>query len=621
MSNEICFDLENESDNALAIKIKNDILDKLLRCSTESEVKDTINEIITNNYESLDISSVRTGEAPIATVLGPVLDSFVVCSLEETTSNLNNTQIQVGEILKNAIDLVCNPPTFTIPSPFPIVDPSQDFLKQLQLALLKLVVKILLSLLKNLLQLTIQICSSGLTPQNSYGSANFGDLLAASFGNAIDESTTYINDVFAAFGLDPNGVPATVIVTTGEACADEQEPVVAKPTSDFLNDLSSVLTPTEVCSLLDGSPSDETYQIVEELLNFDYPNIKSLFNTRAKIKELFILLGKKIDPKLCETIRNNAENISSRPELCFTDDGTQLRKIFLKERELSDEEIESLLDKERERQKTNLEKVANIIATIKSDPNKLFGEQPNIFCKNGNSGLISMDQMPSLSDNITRTANYIFNLFATTNKNETNYYASSLITQEKILNPDEPVIAKFTTLSIQDKDGNIQTLSNTLNPTFVQRTSFGSFDLCDPFGNTDIDSLKAYYSGDSGGTIDTIDDDGNLDIQAIISVTSKKQARKLGIGDNVFIANYKTEEKLAVDLFDTNYGIINSGSSTSTTYPNSKFLGDLITTDISNMSININIPTKFTLFGQQTTFPDFTTIETDENIIVYTNGI
>jgi hypothetical protein len=618
MSNEICFDLENESDNALAIKIKNDILDKLLRCSTESEVKQAINEIITDNYESLDISKVRTGEAPIATVLGPVLDSFVVCSLEETTSNLNNTQIQVGEILKNAIDLVCNPPTFTIPSPFPIIDPSQDFLKQLQLALLKLVVKILLSLLKNLLQLTIQICSSGLTPQNSYGSANFGDLLAASFGNAIDESTTYINDVFAAFGLDPNGVPATVIVTTGEACADEQEPVVAKPTSDFLNDLSSVLTPTEVCSLFDGSPSDETYQIVEELLSFDYPNIKSLFNTRVKIKELFILLGKKIDPKLCETIRNNAETISSRPELCFTDDGTELRKVFLKERDLSDEEIESLLDKEREKQKTNLEKVANIIATIKSDPNKLFGEEPNIFCKNGNAGIISMDQMPSLSNNISSATDYTFNLFATTNKNEASYYASSLLTQDKVLNSDEPVIAKFTTLSIQDKNGNAQTIINTLNPTFVQRTSFGSFDLCDPFGNTDIDSLKAYYSG---GSIDTIDDDGNLNIQAIISVTSKKEARKLGVGDNVFIANYKTEEKLAVDLFDLNYGIINSGSNTSATYPNSKFLGDLITTDVSNMSISINVPTKFVLFGQQTTLPDFTTVESVDNIVIYTNGI
>jgi hypothetical protein len=38
------------------------------------------------------------------------------------------------------------------------------------------------------------------------------------------------------------------------------------------------------------------------------------------------------------------------------------------------------------------------------------------------------------------------------------------------------------------------------------------------------------------------------------------------------------------------------------------------------MSININIPTKFSVFGEQTTVPDFTTIESTDNIIIYIDG-
>jgi hypothetical protein len=620
---EVCFDIENESNNTLAIKIKNDIIDKLLTCSTKEEAKQVLNEVITENYNSLDISKVRTGDASIAITneIGPVLDSFVVCSLEESINdpNLSSTQIQVGELLKNAIDLVCNPPSFAVPQPFPIIDISDDFLKQLLLALTKVAVKILISLLKKLLQLIIDVCSSGLSNENLFGGANLADVLAQSFAGSIQEATTYINDVFGAFGLDPNGVPATSIVQTGEPCDEETtEPTSAKTTSDFLDDLSSVLTPTEICSLFEGTVSDQTYQIIEELLQFDYPSIKSVFNSRIKIKQLFLLLGKKVDPNICKAISDNAQRISSVPDLCLSDDAVAVRKSFLQQRDLSDEEIEELLDKERERQKANLEKVAEIIAKIKNDPNKLLGdESPNIFCRGGQSGIISIDQMPSLKESINRSTDYIFNLFAKTNINETNYFASSLLKQEKTLNEDDPTIPKFTNLTIQDKSGNIQLIPNTLNPTFVQKTSIGSFELCDNQGNTDIDSLKSYYSG---GAIDTIDEDGNLDIQAILSVTSKKQARKLGSGDNVYIANYTSKQVLTPDLFNSKYGIINSGSAIDSTFPITKFLGDLITTDISNMSININIPTKFSVFGEQTTVPDFTTIESTDNIIIYIDG-
>jgi len=142
---DYCFDLEDTPENILAIKIKEDIIDKLVACSSETEVKNVLNQVITDNYESLDIEQLRLGSASI----GPVIDSFVACALDETSENLLDTQITVADLLKNAIDLLCDPPSFNIPAPFPIIDISAEFLKQLLIALLRLVMKIILSILKN----------------------------------------------------------------------------------------------------------------------------------------------------------------------------------------------------------------------------------------------------------------------------------------------------------------------------------------------------------------------------------------------------------------------------------------------------------------------------------------
>lgn len=619
VTTEYCFELDEIPENILAKKIKEDVIDKLLSCSTKEEVQLKLNEIITENYESLDIEELRTGATPI----GPVLDSFVACSLEDSTENLTNVQIQIGDLLKNAIDLVCNPPTFNIPAPYPIIDISDAFLKQLFLAFLRLIMKIILSLLKKILSLIIDICQSGLSVQNLFGSQNFGDILSDAFGGAVDEATSFINEVFGAFGIDPNGIPATSIVE-GEGCLEPITLGENKATSQFLNDLSSVLTPLEICDLFDNNTNEQTFQVIEELMKYEYPNFGAVFNTRTKIRDLFKLLGKKVDPRLCQTIRENADKVTSNPDICFTNEAIELRKNFLGKKRLSDEQIEQLLDKEREAQTTNLDKIGQIIAAIKTNPNSLFGDQQDIFCKNGQSGIVSMDMMPSLRNSATNTLNYTYNIYAVTAIKEIEAFGGKLLVQEKILDAEEPVIPKFAAYTIQDSEGNTKTFPNMVNPTFTQRTSFGHFDLCDDEGAIDNDSLLSFYNNKDNAQ----DDDGNIDIQKVISVTSKKDAKKLG-GDNVYIANYKSTPKIANDFYNTGSGFglfyINSTelalriSDLAATQYKTR-IKDFISYDTGSMSITVNIPTKFLPFGQKDTTPDFATETSTDNLIVYVTG-
>lgn len=604
---DYCFDLEDTPENILAIKIKEDIIDKLVACSSETEVKNVLNQVITDNYESLDIEQLRLGSASI----GPVIDSFVACALDETSENLLDTQITVADLLKNAIDLLCDPPSFNIPAPFPIIDISAEFLKQLLIALLRLVMKIILSILKKLLQLILEICSGNY----SFDGQSLLQAISDSVAGGINEGIDYINDTFAAFGIDANGVAATSIIN-GEGCqppADVNTEVV-KSSIDFMNDLSSVLTPVEICNFLENIPTEQSFQVVEELMKFEYPQMAAVFNSRTKIRSLFKTLGKRVDPKICKVIRDNAEKITSQPELCFTEDANEIRKALLKKRDLSDEEIENLLTKERERQTANLAQVADLLASIRTDPNKLLGGTPNIFCKGGSPGIITMEQMPSLQENLNSATNYVFNMYATTFMKELLTYQSALLSQQKTLNTTAPVLQKFVTLTIIDKDGALQVLENTINSVFSQKVAQGTYELCNKDGNTDIDSLINAYAGAVDQTA--------VDIQKVLNISNIDDLKEVIEADNVYILNYNTKQVIATELFDEQYGLINDGnvSTYKKTALGYRWLNDLISTNTSDMSISINLPTKFSLFNDTTTAPNYNIVPSSDNIVVNTHG-
>lgn len=597
MSNDNnCFDI-TDPQNALATTIKEKVLDRIATCSTQDEIKEELLLIINENYDNLDIDKIKTSSRTTQLVL----DSFIACSLEDTPTNFSDVQIQVSQLLNSAIDLVCNPPNFSFPypTPYPKIDLSLNFRKELLLAILRIATKILLSIITKLLSIIIDVCTSGLNAQTLFGGANIGQIIADSVGDALANSTDFINDVFSAFGVNANGEPNTTLLQS-QGCEELQESAISnlKSTQDLLNDISSLLTPLEVCDLLENAASEETLDIINEFINFEYPYLKIAFNSKTKIRDFFSVLGKKADPEFCRTIRNNAQAIASSPELCFTEDAETIRKNLLNNKGLSNEEIQTLLDKERERQKGNLETVASLIASIKTDPNRIFGNQQDVFCKDGQPGLISTKNLTYLQDRLSRTLNSTIDLFAITCNKELDNFAGAYIGQEKKINEDDPVIPKFTTLSIQKTDGSVTTIRNAINPTFTEKTSYGSFTVCDADGNSDEDSLSSYYNTDK-----LTDDQGNIDIQKIASPNYNKK----DLGKDVYIVNYASEQKVGLDLFNESYGLLTK-------------LDDLISFDIANMSITINIPTKTVPFGQQTSEPDFTSITSTDNIVIYTLG-
>lgn len=596
----VCFELQQESENALAIKIREQVLDKIAACKTEEELKRTIVKILQENDDQIDIEKIQDSNE-----ISRITDNFIACSLESNPDNLNQTQIQIGELLRNAIDLICNPPTFDIPYPFPTIDISGEFLKQLLLALLRLAIKIILSIIKKLLALLVDICTTGLSALNGFGSKEFKELLASSVTDAIDNS--FVGEVFSAFGLNTDGTAATAIVVGEEESCEEYNAAISadevrttvsniKSVSKFLDDLSFMATPVELCSLLNNKANEQTYAMVEELLEFEYPEMRKRLNNRTKISSLFSALGSKSDPSICQIIENNADAIISQPELCFTGDTNKLRENLLKTRNLRDDQIKDIIAKERDRNKQNLEKIAELASIIKTNPNKIFGEQSPIFCKGSTPGIVTLDSMPSLKQNISDVIDQTFNIFAMVFRKNTSTFIDSIITN-KALSTTE-IIPKFINYMAYDSNNEPILIEDGLNQEFMKLTSNGKYELCDDRGRTDQDSLLSYYDFDVNSQ--PVINKDVIDVQTLISVTNFD-----AFDENVYIKKYNYVQTVLEDL-DSGISYVQDSSK--------------IETDITDLSITLNVPEKYKDEIFKIGIADFSSIPSTEKIQILTIG-
>ncbi len=489
----VCFELPQESENALAIKIREQVIKKLSECKSEEELKNALLTILSQNNETLSLDKIQTKNETLNR-----LENLLVCQLaDNTTDGLTQTQIELSSLIRNTVDLICNPPELRIPYPYPVLDLSDDFLNKLLLSLLRLVIKILFSILKKLLNILIEICNSGLTALNAFNSQNIANIIKNSIGEEVGSS--FIEDVFKLFNVNSDGT-IIIIQEDGEICADQQQADAFGSNmgniSNLLDDLSSVLTPVEICSLLNGRANDLTFQVVEEILNFEYPTIRRNLNTRAKIESLFKILGSRNDPSICELIEANAETIISRPELCFTEDAEQIRRGILEDKQIPEEEIRNQLQKERERNKKNLEKISELVASVRTNPDKIFGEVPNIFCKNGSPGLFGLDDLPSLKKSVSETFDASFNPFFISFSGSTNNFKDSIVYSEEIPvsgSDVSKVLKKFISLTITTEDGDTKIIKDSISSKFMQKVTSGQYILCDQFGNTSDIAILNYY--------------------------------------------------------------------------------------------------------------------------------
>ena len=253
-----------------------------------------------------------------------------------------------------------------------------------------------------------------------------------------------------------------ILASLGAACAEEDEPTGEAPSlqdlldamgkvegdfdreeaASFIDDLFNVLTPVEICQLLEGNPSEKTLEIAQSLLRRLYPELG--LETKSQIVDFFQTLGNFIDFQLCRDILNEQipdTDLTVEDFLC-EDESDSLREELLRQKgEMTEDQIKEQLAKDKERK----EQLADqLLAALENGPLADNFKAPDLFCAKGSNkpGAASfVDESFSLM--LRETLEGLFGAVSTSFNKEGNEFASTTLEQVQFQNLEGQQLFRF----------------------------------------------------------------------------------------------------------------------------------------------------------------------------------
>lgn len=279
------------------------------------------------------------------------------------------------------------PPSLAIA--FPDSLPTQDIMAPMgdaiEGALTTLLSEIFVAMVKNVLLNLSDACNDANGEGQQFGKENMNTMLEDSIPDASpgQASTPEAIDAIMDSFTDPADPMSTPIATTPADKATRRGEVIS-----MLDDVSVLLTPVEICTLINGTARRKTVSIVRNFLKTSYPNMN--FDKKSKVIKFFRMFGSLIDPSICRVIESAPPitptyvvgDILCQPAASEAD---EIRESLLKNKEdqITPDQIKLQLKRARQR-KAN---AAKILADFVNDGPLSDGfSPPPIFCQKGESG-------------------------------------------------------------------------------------------------------------------------------------------------------------------------------------------------------------------------------------------
>jgi len=171
--------------------------------------------------------------------------------------------------------------------------------------------------------------------------------------------------------------------------------------SSLVTDISNVLTPSELCSMLSGTPLPNTMEYVQGLIRNSHPELISFFPNQDDTARFFGTLGGMLDPEICEKISRIPDSIVAN-RICPETD-TTLRDALLTDG-ASPSAIRSALDiakADAERRAAAFKSLASENPLKKAIPNPLDFSDPNA---------IISDLPPAFANQIKTASRALFSI-------------------------------------------------------------------------------------------------------------------------------------------------------------------------------------------------------------------
>jgi len=180
---------------------------------------------------------------------------------------------------------------------------------------------------------------------NRPGELSINDLMEAGFG----EIEAFYN-IIAKMGK----LPTDILITES---------------IDLIDNLSKILKPSEICSMMLGEANVVIYKIVYKNIrgytiststdkNYNYPNLRTIFDSLSDVREFFVLLGRYVDLSFCSAIVADINSVIGACERNMQDDWYCAQ---LKKKGYSDEDCKELLAKNLNRDRERLEHLGDLL--------------------------------------------------------------------------------------------------------------------------------------------------------------------------------------------------------------------------------------------------------------------
>ena len=192
-----------------------------------------------------------------------------------------------------------NPPKFSIKFPPlpeikfpPIININKELQIQIEEGLKRAALSAVMSVIQTIAELIKELC---LKDVEVTGAGQIPHIVGQFLNDGVGAETMY--DCFADFGF--LGTPTDPVYETPAGSSTYQTLFV------FLEALSPLITPRELCDLFNGTASDDVLQVISNLIDVDYPDMRTHFPDNEAVEQFFICLGSLMGPQYCEEVYNN----------------------------------------------------------------------------------------------------------------------------------------------------------------------------------------------------------------------------------------------------------------------------------------------------------------------------
>lgn len=278
-----------------------------------------------------------------------------------------------GDILSETVDLIFEGPPQFDPLALPIPDnlPTVDILGFLSNAVKKILLTILSKIISTLLSNIFRELRNCLKQEVK-------DTVPANSNNIQSNSEENVTN---SENINSDSI------STDESIKQSAEDrgFTEERFGSFMDDLTVSLSFQELCDLLRGNADDETYKIVEKILDAKYPSIREELNNRSKIDAIFQEFGSESLERLNRFCRNKfGVEPSKIGEHVCPEEGVRenIRKELLGNKNLEPSEIEDLIECEKERDRKKAEFFKNMAESDSPLADMIYGDkEPEQFIK------------------------------------------------------------------------------------------------------------------------------------------------------------------------------------------------------------------------------------------------